>query len=99
MKHLAVILALIIGTPSIAYAGELDGKGLICKFLFAPNDPMKGKRFLFRNSKVKSYSINPFSDLLGKSVPDISIGDEGHYSPSPSTVPEAMCNFNMLWKA
>ena len=86
MKYLAVILALIIGTPSIAHAGELDGKGLICKSLDAPNDPMRGKQFLFRNSKVQSYGLNPFSNLLGKSVPDITIGDEGSYSPSPSTV-------------
>ena len=37
MKHLAVILALIIGTPSIADAGELDGIYLKCPSIQPPN--------------------------------------------------------------
>ena len=51
MKYLAVILALIIGTPSIAYAGELDGKGLICK----PDKPKKKfdvSIYYFENGEV-----------------------------------------------
>ena len=55
MKHLAVILALIIGTPSIAHAGELDGKALICK-----EDGEKDKYHYtvhgFADGKVKSFS-------------------------------------------
>jgi hypothetical protein len=36
MKHLAVILSLIIGTPSIADAGELDGTYLKCPTIKTP---------------------------------------------------------------
>jgi hypothetical protein len=55
MKYLAVILALIIGTPSIANAGELDGKALICKE-DGEKDKYRYSVYAFRDGKVKTFS-------------------------------------------
>ena len=53
IKYLAVILALIIGTPSIAYAGELDGKALWC--------PNVDTGFVFAGRQVTEYVVVGYS--------------------------------------
>ena len=56
MKYLAVILALIIGTPSIADAGELDGKPIECK---KGEDKRYFQFYSFENNTVFRPFIHP----------------------------------------
>ena len=67
MKYLAVILALIIGTPSIAYAGELDGKALACTYDKQKSINNKGtgenKYITFKNGQIYHHFLSTLTPI------------------------------------
>ena len=59
MKCFAIILTLIIVTPTITYAGELDGNGLICDNVRKPDG--SNSHFTFYSDKVIYWSLGSVS--------------------------------------